>query len=95
MLRCLALILMIATPAQAQMLCGERDAVTQSLTGVHGETLRGIGLAHEGAVVEVWAAEDGAWTITVTLPAGVTCVIGSGEAYQSLDGVAPVEGDPA
>jgi len=95
MLRHLALILMAATPAQAQMLCGERDAVVQSLTAVHGETLRGIGLAHEGAVVEVWAAEDGAWTITVTLPAGVTCVIGSGEAYQAIGVLPAAEGDPA
>ncbi|MDX1780905.1 MAG: hypothetical protein R3256_06260 [Thalassovita sp.] len=49
-----------------------------------GETRRAIGLAADNTMVEVFASDQtGSWTITVTTPESMTCLIASGEAYQA------------
>ena len=42
-------------------------------------------MARQGAVMEVFASDDtGTWTITVTLPNGLTCLIAAGESFEVL-----------
>lgn len=73
--------------------CGIRSAVVERLAVSYGETRRGIGLAAENAVVELFASDaTGTWTITVTLPDGRTCLLASGEHYESLADPLPVTG---
>ena len=43
-----------------------------------------MGLAADGSVVEVLAATSGSWTILVTKPTGVSCVVASGEAWDHV-----------
>ena len=43
-----------------------------------------IGLAATGAVVEVLTSETGTWTILVTTPQGVSCVIAAGKFWEDL-----------
>ncbi len=89
-----ALAVLLACPAVAQN-CAPRDDVVKRLTETYGETRQGIGIARQGAVMEVFASDStGSWTITVTLPNGLTCLLASGQSYESLNG-AIVEGDPA
>ncbi|PWJ22081.1 hypothetical protein [Jannaschia seohaensis] len=77
-----ATLLLFSLPAQAQS-CGPRPLVLERLTGQFGETRRGIGLATQDRVVEVFASDDtGTWTVTVTLPDGRTCLIASGQAWE-------------
>ncbi|KIC40043.1 hypothetical protein RA27_14450 [Ruegeria sp. ANG-R] len=65
--------------------CAPRDDVIQRLAENYGETRRGIGIARQGAVMELFASgSTGSWTITVTLPDGVTCLIASGQAFETL-----------
>lgn len=65
--------------------CGPRPDVLQRLAETYGETRRGIGMARQGTVMEVFASDDtGTWTITVTLPNGLTCLVAAGEAYETL-----------
>ncbi|MEL6644470.1 MAG: hypothetical protein AAFQ79_11075 [Pseudomonadota bacterium] len=74
------------TPAN----CAPRDHVVSRLASEYGESRRSIGLAANNRVMEVFAAEDtGTWTITVTLPDGITCLVASGQAFEAFD---PVEG---
>lgn len=76
--------------AEAQQNCAPRDAVLQRLAERYGESRRSIGLAPQGRVVEVFASGDsGSWTITVTLPNGVTCLVASGQAFEALDEALP------
>ena len=52
-----------------------------------------MGLASSGGVVEVVASEDGtSWSIIVTLPGGVTCLVASGEDWETIERRAPSEG---
>lgn len=65
--------------------CAPRAAVLERLANGYGETRQSIGLAAQGQVVELFAsAETGSWTITVTLPSGLTCLVAAGEAYERV-----------
>ena len=55
-----------------------------------------MGLAARGSVVEVFASDEtGTWTITVTNPAGVTCLVASGQSFEALAEALPPEGNDA
>ncbi len=82
----LGIMVLAAQQLQAQPRnCAPRADVVQRLTDSYGETRKGIGIARQGAVMEVFASDDtGTWTITVTLPNGVTCLIASGQSFETL-----------
>lgn len=72
--------------AEARPACGERDSVVDRLADKFGETRQSIGLGANNAVVEVFASQDtGTWTITVTMPSGVTCLLASGQAFETMN----------
>ena len=76
--------------------CGKRDAVLSTLATQFGETRRGVGLAVNHGLVEVFASnETGSWTITITMADGMTCLIVSGENYEEISENLPTKGDPA
>lgn len=84
----LATVLMFtATTAVAQSQnCAKREMVLQRLNENFGESRQSIGIASQGQVVEVFASlESGSWTITVTLPNGITCLVASGRAFEHLN----------
>lgn len=83
---------MIATPATAQQNCGPRTAVADRLTSQYGETRKSIGL-DSGGMVETWANEStGTFTITVTTPSGLTCLVSSGQNFERLTEALPPAG---
>ena len=69
-----------------QRQCGPRDNVVAILGERYGESRQSIGLGASGQVMEVFASlETGTWTITVTSPAGMTCLVASGQSFEPLD----------
>jgi hypothetical protein len=86
-----------AQQAQAQgRPCGPRDAVVEGLARTYGETRRSAGIAANNGLLEVFASDEtGTWTITVTTPGGPTCLVASGESYQSMADALPKPGDDA
>lgn len=75
--------------------CAARDKVVGVLAAKYGETRHGIGIASNNTVMEVFASEKtGTWTITVTMPTGVTCMVASGQGYEALAEAVPVPGTP-
>ena len=89
--------LILATQAGwAAPQCAPRDGVLAALSQKYGETRRGIGIAGDTQMMELFASADtGSWTITVTLPDGMTCLVATGQAFESLSEALPVPGDPA
>ncbi|MCH2163181.1 MAG: hypothetical protein MK098_00785 [Marinovum sp.] len=76
--------------------CAPRDAVIERLAGKYGETRQSIGLGANNEVIEVFASvETGSWTITTTTAQGLTCLVASGQAYETLASVLPAPGDDA
>lgn len=67
--------------------CADRETVVDRLANTYGESRQSIGLAPNNSVVEVFASlETGTWTITVTSPAGMMCLVASGQAYEPTEG---------
>ncbi len=76
--------------------CAPRTTVVDRLAGQYGETRQSMGLGSNNQVVEVFAsANSGSWTITVTLPNGMTCLVASGQAFETLAEVLPAPGNDA
>lgn len=66
--------------------CAPRQVVVDRLAEGFSETRQSIGMGTNSAIVETFANLDtGTWTITVTLPSGVTCLVASGQAFERLE----------
>ena len=71
-----------AAPAVAQSRCGERSDIIQQLETRFQETQQAIGLASNGAVLEIFASPVGTWTVLMTYPNGKTCLMAVGDAWR-------------
>jgi hypothetical protein len=76
--------LLIAPTALAQPVCGSHKMVAENLQKTYAETLVSMGVTVGGAVVEVYASPDGTWTLVITQPNGVTCLIAAGKDWENL-----------
>ncbi len=85
-----ALVAFAAVPAQAeqaqqvQQVCGERAKLMLHLEQKFSEQPIAMGLTAKGAVLEVLTSPSGSWTFLVTEPSGRTCMVASGENWESL-----------
>ncbi len=71
------------TGAAAQSVCTDRNDVLRHLGKKFAEGPVAIGLASNGAVLEVLASKSGTWTIILTLQSGTSCIVASGEAWST------------
>jgi len=80
--------LLLATTAGAaaqQPLCTERSEVVNQLSSQYSEAPVAMGIANNGGVVKILSSQsDTSWTIILTMPNGVTCMIAAGENWESL-----------
>jgi hypothetical protein len=93
-----AIYMTAATDASAQSSrnCGPRIAVVERLAEGYGETRQSVGLGANNAVVEVFASEEtGSWTITITRPGGLTCLVASGQAFEEVAEALPTSDEDA
>ncbi|MDA1326839.1 MAG: hypothetical protein O3C34_19130 [Proteobacteria bacterium] len=74
-----------AKPAGAEealKLWNDRTVVDEALAKTYAEVPRSLGITSEGAVLELFTAEDGeTWTIMITLPSGQSRIIATGEHW--------------
>lgn len=76
--------------------CAPRADVLAVLGGKYGEARRGVGIAGQNAMMELFVNETtGTWTMTATTPEGKTCLIASGSAFEPVTDPAPAKGSPA
>jgi hypothetical protein len=67
------------TPAaQAQMVCAPHADVVNHLLTEYGERRVFGGLNREGNLFELYVSGAGTWTVALTVPGGLTCLINSG-----------------
>lgn len=72
-----------AAAPRLPVVCGSRDAIHAQLERKYGELPVSRALL-AGQVLEVLASRKGTWTMTMTTPAGASCVVATGEAWQQL-----------
>ena len=88
--------LIVSTEAYAAPQCAPRMNVLTTLAERFEETRRGMGLAANNTLMELFASEQsGSWTITITLADGTTCIVASGQTFETVVDQPAVTGDPA
>lgn len=86
--------LLLAPPARAQPSCAAHQTIADQLATRFGETRHSMGLAADATVMELYASRDtGTWTLTVTLPNGLTCLVAAGDHFETIP--TPASGNPA
>ena len=74
-------------PAAAQSVCDQRSDILRELNGTYTETPAAMGLSNGGGVVEILISPEGkTWTIIITLPNGLSCLIAAGENWERQGG---------
>lgn len=81
----LSFVLITSTVA-AQPQCNERDNVLALLAKKYQETPIAAGVTNTGGLVEVLTDGKGdTWTIIVTTPQGMSCLVAAGEGWHILN----------
>jgi len=71
-----AAVLLPVSAMAAPMACSPRDDVLSQLANKFKEAPVAIGLANNGGLLEVLTAGEGeTWTIIITMPTGVSCLV--------------------
>ena len=75
-----------ATVAQAQPQCNERGNVLALLAKKYKETPVAAGVTNTGGLVEILTdMKSGTWTIIVTTPQGMSCLVAAGEGWRMME----------
>jgi hypothetical protein len=62
--------------------CVKRVDLVEHLRSKYGERPESYGVADNGAMVELFTSSDGStWTLAMTLPSGVSCLVATGSAW--------------
>ena len=73
-----------ATATAEDTPCAQRSNVIDALDSQYKESPRAIGLVSKEAVLEIFVSETGTWTVVVTDPAGVSCVLAAGQSWEEI-----------
>ena len=76
--------MLVSQPAAAQTACGERADILKNLDRAHSERPQALGLSADGKVLEVLVSPTGSWTILVSDPSRLTCLVAAGEGWELL-----------
>jgi hypothetical protein len=80
-------LLLLSAPALAQspspqQSCAERTDLLAQLKSQYEEAPVGVGAMRSGALMELTASNGGTWTLLLSMPNGVSCIMASGEGWQ-------------
>ena len=78
-----------AAPAVSQArpatVCDQRETVLDHLRSRYQEEPVALGVANNGGLVEVLSTDNGTtWTIVITLPNGMTCLLAAGQNWENF-----------
>ncbi len=79
-----AALALTASGAEANLLCGDRDKIIAALSDKYHEDRQSMGIVGQDGkgVLEVFASDQGTWTILITSAKGATCVVAAGVNWQ-------------
>lgn len=85
---------LLAGPVGAQTACFPRALVERQLQLHEREGVKGRGITPNGWLIEHWQSTDGSsFTITVTTPEGLTCLVAAGTDWEWVILRVPTEGE--
>ena len=71
--------------------CGERQTVINSLKKDYKEVQDSIGISNGGGLIEVFLSPEGSFSITLTNPNQITCIISAGEHWNKKNNRASLD----
>ena len=81
----LALLSPSAALAQSPKACAPRTEIVDRLSSAYHEGPVAVGVATNGGILEVLSTDSGStWTIIVTMPDGVSCLLATGESWRTI-----------
>ncbi|MGC3938036.1 hypothetical protein ACOTTU_09510 [Roseobacter sp. EG26] len=93
---CLTIGMAGIPPPAAAANCGPREAVIEKLKSKYAEHFTAGGLQTtrtSQTIVEIWSSPDtGTFTVLLTNPNGVSCVVAAGTDFFEGSEISPVEG---
>jgi len=76
---------LFAPAASAQPVCGSHNSVATNLEKSYSEAPVSMGMTLDGGVVEVYSSpSEGTWTMVITQPTGLSCLIAAGKDWENL-----------
>ena len=92
----LLLTMIVPAAAQAQSVCGDRAKLIEVLAIKYHETPAAFGIAGSRNLVELFISPAGSFTMLITEPRGVTCILATGQGWEELPIVPPSKmGEPS
>ena len=85
----MALAALLIGPAYAQSVCGDRAGIIRTLAGKYHEVPTAFGIAGQRNLVELFTSATGSWTVLITEPSGVTCILATGQGWEDLPPLTP------
>ena len=80
-----ALVLASASALAAPQ-CNTRETVLELLSQKYSEAPVAVGVANNGGLVEVLSTGDGGtWSIIITSPKGMSCLVAAGEGWRMFE----------
>jgi hypothetical protein len=79
------LALLASSPATGQGLCGPHEEIVKKLAQGYKEARAGWGLAGNNGLVELYVSEAGGWSILITRPNGLTCLVAAGRNWEIVE----------
>jgi hypothetical protein len=80
-----------SSPVSAQQICAERVGLLKQLNKSHQEAPQALGVTGSGQIVELLTSDRGTWTIIITAPNGVSCLVAAGESWENIERLASNE----
>ena len=86
-----AMVAAYPLPADSQAVanCANRSQVIDFLAKQYSEKAAAVGLINQQAVMELYASDNGTWTLVVTDVSGRSCVILAGKSWEQITPVGP------
>ena len=65
--------------------CRQHEQMVAELKREYNETVSSLGLNSKGVVIEILVSPTGTFTIILTRPTGLSCVIAEGNSWEKVD----------
>lgn len=80
-----AIIGLPSTEANAQQtICGARESLVERLEVRFKENETAYGITGNGMVAELFVSAEGSWTLVLTRPDGISCLMAAGQNWEML-----------
>lgn len=85
-------LVLVSASALAAPQCNTRETVLDLLSEKYSEAPIAVGVANNGGLVEVLSTGDGeTWSIIITSPKGMSCLVAAGEGWRMFEGQLALE----